>query len=255
MAAAAVTHRRESVGARSANRARTARIRSEKLAAVGLLAAGVMHEINNPLTSILAYAQFLLRTELSAEQRADLERIAAEALRASRIVQNLLTFARPMRPNKNPMDINRALERVLDARRDELARDNIEVRAALHSGLPVVEADGNQLEQVFINIVNNARDAMLERSCGGSLTVATRARDGHVRVTFDDTGPGITDHNIGHIFDPFFTTKDAGRGTGLGLAVCYGIVQEHGGHISARNLPHGGAQFVVELPIAEGTER
>jgi len=230
---------------------RATRMRSEKLAAVGLLAAGVMHEINNPLSAILAYAQLLLKGELTARQRADLERIAAEALRASRIVQNLLTFARPMRPQKSATNVNRAVESALELRQHELDRDGVAVSALLRPGLPPVEADPNQLQQVFINIINNAHDAVLDQGGGDArLTIATHAHDGHVCVTFDDNGPGIPQDCLGRIFDPFFTTKEAGRGTGLGLAVCHGIIREHGGRISALNLPGAGARFVVELPAA-----
>ena len=226
-------------------------MQSDKLAAVGLLAAGVMHEINNPLTAIIAYAQFLLKSDLGEPQRADVEHIWIEAMRASRIVQNLLTFARPMRPQKGRISLNHAVAGALDSRRRQLALDDITVTVALGRRLPPVAADGNQLQQVFINIINNARDAMADYDNGDRrLRVVTYARDGHVGVRFDDTGPGIPDTCADRIFDPFFTTKEVGRGTGLGLAVCHGIIREHGGAISAHRLPRGGTRFVVELPAA-----
>ena len=224
---------------------------TERLAAMGLLSAGLMHEINNPLAAIIAYAQFLLKGELATRQRTDVEHILIEAMRASRIVQSLLTFARPMRPHKSAVDLNQAVANALAARQRELELDDIAVDMALKPGLPLIAADGNQLQQVFINIVNNARDAMVENPDGRRrLSVGTDARDGHVCVRFDDTGPGIPEHCLGRIFDPFFTTKEVGRGTGLGLAVCHGIIREHGGRISAANLPQGGARFVIELPAA-----
>ncbi|HUT75688.1 MAG TPA: HAMP domain-containing sensor histidine kinase [Armatimonadota bacterium] len=238
----------------SANGDRSARIQSEKLAAVGLLAAGAMHEINNPVTAIVAYAQLLLKSDLGERQRADVERIATEALRASRIVQNLLSFSRPMRPQKAPLDLNDAVGGALDRRSRQLAADHIAVHTHLCSGLLLVEADRYQLEQVFINIINNARDAMLLQPDDRRLTVSTTAGDGRVRATFDDSGPGIVPADLDRIFDPFFTTKEEGRGTGLGLAVCYGILKEHRGCISAHNLPAGGARFVVELPRATEDE-
>jgi signal transduction histidine kinase len=238
---------------------------TERLAAVGLLSAGLMHEINNPLTAIIAYAQFLLKSELETHQRADVEHILIEAMRASRILQSLLTFARPMAPQKKMLDLNQAVASALAARRRELELDGVAVDVELKPGLPSIEADGDQLQQVFINIIGNARDAMLEHSTGQRrLSVATDARDGHVCVRFDDTGPGIPDECLGRIFDPFFTTKEVGRGTGLGLAVCHGIIRQHGGRISAANLPprdgasagsgcrrHRGARFVIELPAAK----
>jgi two-component system NtrC family sensor kinase len=233
---------------------RRAQMQSEKLAAVGLLAAGAMHEINNPVTAIVAYAQLLLKSDLGERQRADVARIAAEALRASRIVQNLLSFSRPMRPQKAPLDFNDAVGGALDRRSRQLAADHIAVHTHLRSGLLLVEADRYQLEQVFINIINNARDAMLAQPDHRRLTVSTTAGDGRVCATFDDSGPGIAPADLDRIFDPFFTTKEEGRGTGLGLAVCYGILKEHSGRINAHNLPAGGARFVVELPCTTEDE-
>jgi len=226
------------------------RARSEKLAAVGLLAAGAMHEINNPLSAIIAYAQFLLKGDLTDAQRADVERIAGEALRASRIVHNLLTFAHPMRPQKILLDVNDAVGRALDLRSRQLAADHIAVHTDFRAELPPVEADAYQIEQVFVNVINNARDAMLAVGGDRLLTVATAACDTRVLVSFDDTGPGIPEEIVSRVFDPFFTTKDQARGTGLGLAVCYGIMREHGGCITAHNLARRGARFVVELPAA-----
>jgi len=247
--------RRKAAGARREHGEAASPMQSEKLAAVGLLAAGIVHEINNPLTAIIAYAQFLLKSDLQERQRADVEHIAMEAVRASRIVQNLLTFARPMRPQKSPISINDAVASALDARRQQFVLDDITIHTALSPGLPPIEADSNQLHQVFINILNNARDAMLDHGDGGHrLSVGTYARDSRVCVSFDDTGPGIPDACADRIFDPFFTTKEVGRGTGLGLAVCHGIVREHRGNISAHNLPQGGARFVVELPVAAEDE-
>jgi two-component system NtrC family sensor kinase len=220
------------------------------MAAVGLLAAGAMHEINNPISAIIGYAQLLLKSTLGERQRADVERIAAEALRASRIVHNLLAFARPIRLTKAPLDISGAVHSALEVCAPRLAGDGIAVRADLRTGLPSVAADAYQLEQVFINIIVNARDAMLGQAGERRLTISTAACDSRVRVVFDDSGPGIPEDCLHRIFDPFFTTKEQGQGTGLGLAICYGIVRDHGGSIAVDNLPQGGARFIVELPTA-----
>ncbi len=246
----AVPPQRAAPGDLGGDHDRRAHLDTDKMAAVGLLAAGAMHEINNPISAIIGHAQFLLKSDLGERQRADVERIAAEALRASRIVRNLLAFARPMFSTKTPLDINGTVHSALDLCAPQLAGGGIAVQADLCPDLPPVAADAYQLEQVFINIINNARDAMLGQDGGRCLSVSTAAYDTRVRVVFDDSGPGIPHDCLHRIFDPFFTTKEQGQGTGLGLAICYGIIREHGGSIAVHNLPQGGARFIVELPAA-----
>ncbi|MGE5205069.1 MAG: GAF domain-containing protein [Chlamydiota bacterium] len=223
-------------------------LQSEKMSAIGQLIAGVAHELNNPLTAILGYAQ-LLEGEALEERCLDFVRkLLKQAQRTHRLVQNLLSFARQRTPQKIPVDIRRVLEDSLALREYDFKRGNIAVQREIAEEIPAVTADPHQLEQVFLNIVNNAVDAMLEMDRGGALSVRVFAENGEVCVDFRDTGPGIADP--GRIFDPFYTTKPVGKGTGLGLSICYGILKEHGGEIEARNLPEGGAALLVRLPAA-----
>ncbi len=223
-------------------------LQSEKMSAIGQLIAGVAHELNNPLTAILGYAQ-LLEGEALEERCLDFVRkLLKQAQRTHRLVQNLLSFARQRTPQKIPVDIRRVLDDSLALREYDFKRGNIAVQREIPDEIPAVTADPHQLEQVFLNIVNNAVDAMLEMERGGVLSVRIYSESGAVCVEFRDTGPGIADPK--RIFDPFYTTKPVGKGTGLGLSICYGILKEHGGEIEARNLPAGGAALLVRLPAA-----
>jgi signal transduction histidine kinase len=231
------------------------------LAAVGELSAGVAHELNNPLTAIQAFAQFLAsRKDLDEAVKGDVETIYREAQRASRITGNLLSFARRNKPEKCLISINGALERSVELHAYHMEASNIEMVMELAHDLPLTMADSHQMQQVFVNIINNAEQAMKEAHGGGRLCVKTQRAGKVIRITFADNGPGISEHNLKSIFDPFFTTKDVGVGTGLGLSICYGIVEAHGGHIYARSKAGKGATFVIEIPIvsedhhaAEGT--
>src|SRR6266481_5376855 len=224
-------------------------LQSEKMSAVGQLIAGVAHELNNPLTAILGYAQ-LLESEGLPERAADfVSKLFKQAQRTHRVVQNLLSFARQRKPQKQQVDVRKVLQETLALRDYDLRVNNIKLEQQVDPDLPAVTADPHQLEQVFLNIINNAVDAMLEAGKGGSLKVRMSAKDGDVLAEFQDSGPGIKEP--GKIFDPFYTTKDVGKGTGLGLSICYGIVKEHGGDITARNCPDGGAIVEVRFPSSD----
>jgi signal transduction histidine kinase len=226
-------------------------IQSAKLSAIGELVAGVAHELNNPLTTIMGFAQLLQGEELSKGVKEDLEKIAKAAMRCRRIVGNLLTFARQRKPERMPVNVNEVIERILELRAYQFRMNNIELVRDLEEGLPLMMADPYQLEQVFLNIINNAYEAMESSPTQGKLIVRTRKKDNNVRIEFIDNGPGIPPDVMPKIFDPFFTTKEGG--TGLGLSVSYGIVQEHGGRIWAESEPGKGATFFVELPLDQSS--
>ena len=215
-------------------------LQSEKMSAVGQLIAGVAHELNNPLTAILGYAQLLESEGLSERAAEFVSKLFKQAQRTHRVVQNLLSFARQRKPQKEQVDLCKVLDETLALRDYDLKVNDIKVERDIESAIPAVTADPHQLEQVFLNIINNAVDAMLEVGQGGTLQVsACYTRDGNVHTEFQDSGPGIKEPN--RIFEPFYTTKSVGKGTGLGLSICYGIIKEHGGDISARNPENGGA--------------
>ena len=227
---------------------------TEKMAAVGQLVSGVAHEVNNPLTAVLGFADLLLdNPEVPEAAKKDLGIILHEAQRTKQIVQNLLSFARQMPPQRSQVPINAILRRTLALRSYDLANHNITVIEELDPHLPDVLGDAHQLQQVFLNILNNAYDAVHETGRPGEIQVQSSAREGFVEVGFRDNGAGI--RHPDRIFDPFFTTKEVGKGTGLGLSICYGIVREHGGEIACCNNSHGpGALFTVRLPMADVTQ-
>ena len=224
--------------------------RMERLNALGELVSGVAHELNNPLTAILGYAQMLPALD-SAERSRALATIEDEALRASRIVRNLLSFARQHRPRIESVDLNALLQRIVDVRRYSLAVDSIEVILELGE-LPAVPADEYQLEQVFLNLLSNAHQAVAPAG-SGTITIRTTSMGDRVRVAVTDTGPGIPEELKARIFEPFFSTREVGRGSGMGLAIVFGVVTEHGGRVWVEEAPSGGARFVVELPITSTT--
>lgn len=233
-------------------------VQAEKMSAVGLLVSGVAHELNNPLAGVVGFSQLLLKEQVAEKVRRGLERINKEAERCKKIVRNLQTFARKHTPEKEYIGVNGILEACIELRSYQLRVDNIDVEVDLDANLPKTMADFHQLQQVFINIMVNAHQAMAERGGGGKLTIRTRADGDQIRVEIKDSGPGIPEEVLPRLFDPFFTTKDVGQGTGLGLSICYGIIEEHRGRIYARNAADGGATFVVQLPVVEpemGRER
>ena len=225
-----------------------------KLASIGELAAGVAHEINNPLTAIMGYAQLLSSDEeVSDRIKPDLEKIYSQSQRAARIVQNLLTFARSYEPAKDVIDINDLIARSLELRSYEHNVADIQVITDLQETLPGVSADDNQIQQVLLNVIINAEQSIAARGKSGTIKILTRLVEEGVRISVIDDGAGIPREILERLFDPFFTTKDVGGGTGLGLSVCHGIVTNHGGRIYAESVVGHGATFVIELPAADGT--
>jgi signal transduction histidine kinase len=229
--------------------AHTQLVHAEKLSAVGELASGVAHEINNPLTTILGQSHLLLSDpDLKPSVRDRLTIIAEETSRAARIVQNLLMFARHYSPERRPCALADQARRVLDLKSYQLTQDNIEVETDFPP-CPPVYADENQIQQVLLNLVQNAHQAMAKHPGRRGLTIRVIPRDEYARVEVLDTGPGIDADVLPRIFDPFFTTKPPGDGSGLGLSVSYGIITEHRGHLWGENRPTGGAAFIFELPL------
>jgi PAS domain S-box-containing protein len=223
-----------------------------RLAAVGELAAGVAHELNNPLAAVQAFAEFLAeKQDLDDTIKDDIQTIYQESQRAARITSNLLSFARRHRPEKRFISINEALEKSLELHSYRLKVNNIKVVKEFHPSLPWTMADFHQMQQVFVNIITNSEQAMTKAHGKGKLIVKTQKNGNVIQITFSDDGPGISEENLKHIFDPFFTTKEVGEGTGLGLSICYGIVQEHGGTLYAKSKPGDGTTFTVEIPIVQ----
>ncbi len=224
-------------------------LQSEKMSAVGQLISGVAHELNNPLTAIVGYAQLLEQEPLSARALDFVQKLYKQTQRTRRVVQNLLSFARQRKPLKQDVDLRKVIDEALALRDYDLKLNNIGMERDFSESFPHVVADAHQLEQVFLNIINNAVDAMLEGTRGGLLRVSATTDVEHncAVVELRDTGPGIKDPK--RIFDPFYTTKTVGKGTGLGLSICYGIIKEHGGDITAFNHPDGGAVFQIRLPL------
>ena len=222
---------------------------AEKMAAVGQLVSGVAHEVNNPLTAILGFTDLLMENpELPESARRDLRVILQEAQRTKQIVQNLLSFARQMPPQRQPVQLNSILQRTVHLRSYDFISHGIQVVEHLDESLPVVVGDSHQLQQVFLNILNNAYDAVREATRPARIEIMSARTGSFVEISFRDNGMGIADPE--RIFDPFFTTKDVGKGTGLGLSICYGIVREHGGEIVCHNNPDSeGATFIVRLPV------
>jgi CheY-like chemotaxis protein len=222
------------------------------MAALGQTISGVAHELNNPLATILSWAERLSQKSAAEDSaRRGIEIILSESERAARIVRNLLTFARKRQTTRVMVDVNQVVRETLALRSYERRLSNITVIDALAAGLPQVFADGHQLQQVLLNLIINAEQAMLSANGRGVLVVRTWHVAGPevVVLEINDDGPGIPPEVQPKIFDPFFTTKDVGQGTGLGLTVAYAIVQEHGGHIRVETRPGVGTSFFVELPV------
>ncbi|MBW1990164.1 MAG: PAS domain S-box protein [Deltaproteobacteria bacterium] len=224
-------------------------LQAEKMSSLGKLAAGVAHQLNNPLGGIILYARLLQEEyDLPRAAREDLARIVEGAQRSKDIVKQLLEFARQTRHETRPENINQALERTLFLLENQSLFQNIDIQRRLDETLPPVPCDAQQLNQAFMNIILNAAEAM---DGNGTLILATRAAQNgeYAEVEIADTGPGIPEQDLPRLFEPFFTTKEQGRGTGLGLSLAYGIVANHGGTIQAKNRPEGGASFILRLPL------
>ncbi|MDV2990174.1 MAG: PAS domain S-box protein [Dehalogenimonas sp.] len=227
---------------------------SGRLASVGELAAGVAHEINNPLTGIIGFSERLLRKSSDEKMTTDLKRIHSEAQRAAKVVQNLLTFARQREPRKEPVDVNEILAESLELREYELKQLGIQV-VTHFADLPGISADYYQLEQVFVNLIINAEQAITTSGKGDRLNISSGEMDGYIVVTVADNGPGIKPRDLKKVFDPFFTTRGDEGGTGLGLSICHGIIEEHGGRISVASEPGEGTTFTISLPLETEADR
>jgi len=220
---------------------------SDKLSSIGLLAAGVAHEVNTPLTGISSYSQMLMAQLPPGDPRHQLlEKIYRQTSRASSIVNNLLNFSRVSDARFSAVDLHRVLEDTIQLLEAQLHNTEIEVVRQYAEPLPSVPGNAPKLQQVFMNLILNARDAMPR---GGRLAISTGHEDGWITIRFADNGLGILPENLGRIYDPFFTTKQIGKGTGLGLAVSYGIIQDHGGEIVVESKAGEGTIFRINLPL------
>jgi len=227
---------------------------SERLAVVGQLAADVAHELNNPLQGIVTYSHLLMeKTNCDDPKRGSIQKIVNQANRCTTIIRGLLDFSRPRKPLKKPSDVNSVLEECVSLVENQALFHNIEIARHWNGNLPLVVVDPSQMQQVFMNMIINAAEAM---DGSGRLTVATRfdATEQVIEVEFTDTGHGISEENVERIFDPFFTTKEVGHGTGLGLAISYGIIREHRGTVSVESEKGKGTTFIIRLPVAAEEE-
>ncbi|MBI2400976.1 MAG: response regulator, partial [Deltaproteobacteria bacterium] len=226
-------------------------IQSDKLSSLGELVSGVAHELNNPLTGIMCFSELLLEERLGESAESKLRKINEASHRCKKIIENLLTFARWKRPEKRYDDVNRIIKDSVEFRAYQLSMDNIEIKLDLSGSVPGTMVDASQMQQVFLNLINNARDAIREKGPGGRIEISSRLSAGKIVVSVTDTGKGFSEEVANRLFDPFFTTKDVGKGTGLGLSISYGIIHEHGGNIYASSRLRIGTTFVVELPVVD----
>jgi two-component system, NtrC family, sensor kinase len=226
---------------------------AEKMATIGRLVSGVAHEVNNPLAAILGFTDLLLENpEVPSAAREDLQIILQETQRTKEIVQDLLSFARQRPAQKEPVQINAVLRQTIKLRSYDFSSHGVEVIEEFEENLSPTLGDAQQLQQVFLNILNNAYDAIQESGNHGRIRIRTRRAEDDIEVAFMDNGTGVPDPE--RIFDPFFTTKQVGKGTGLGLSICYGIVRAHGGEILCwNNTGESGSTFVIRLPAATET--
>jgi two-component system NtrC family sensor kinase len=228
-------------------------IHAGKMAALGELAAGVAHEINNPLTGVLTFSSLMLRkVDESHPWKKDLDNIVQQTTRCRNIVRGLLDFARQRKPDKKEWDIHVLLENTINLVEKQAPFQNIKIVKQFKTDIPMLFVDGDQIQQVFMNIVLNAADAM--GGNGGTLTIKTDFKDGMAQISFIDTGCGMTKEHLSKVFAPFFTTKETGKGTGLGLAISYGIIQSHSGDIEVESEVGKGSTFRIRLPIEKQNE-
>jgi two-component system NtrC family sensor kinase len=228
---------------------------SEKMSSLGQMISGVAHELNNPLASILGYSQLLQMSGADSALSGKLDTLAKEAERCRKIVENLLSFARRRAPERVPLSLNQVVRNVVALMQYQLRVDDVSVDLELSRDLPVLHGDTHQLEQALVNLLTNARHAIRGTGAPGTVTVRTLSTpSGGVRLEVEDTGPGVAEADRSKIFDPFYTTKKLGEGTGLGLALVYGIVTDHGGTVDVRQGAPGGARFVVEFAVGRYRE-
>jgi two-component system NtrC family sensor kinase len=222
-------------------------LQSEKLAAMGRLTSQIAHELNNPLYGIMNTLE-LLKTEISpqSKRRKVLEMALSETVRLSDMLRKMLSFSKPDQQEKQAVDLNMALDEILLLHEKQLQENDIKTKTSFNERLPKINASKDQLRQVFLNLVANARDAMPD---GGRLSVTTTADDENVKIEIADTGSGIEEEHLKKIFDSFFTTKDSVKGVGLGLSVCYGFIKDHGGDIDVKSKVGSGTTFTITFPI------
>ena len=221
---------------------------TERMAYVGELSAGVAHEINNPLTSIMLYSQMMLDEDLPESIRSDLQVVSSQAFRAAKIVRSLLHFARKSDPELRPLNIDGLIRRSLEMKSHEFHVNNITVVEDIPLSLPIMMLDEYLIIQVLLNVLTNAEHACVTSHGRGEITVSVSVKDDILRVSIRDDGPGIPADQLGKIFDPFYTTKDVGSGTGLGLSVSLDIISQHDGKIWAESTEGVGTTFHIELP-------
>ncbi|MGQ9508383.1 MAG: sensor histidine kinase [Thermodesulfobacteriota bacterium] len=228
-------------------------IRAGKMAALGELAAGVAHEINNPLTGVLTFSSLMLKkVDENHPWKKDLENIVQQTTRCRNIVRGLLDFARQRKPDKREWDVHALIERTINLVENQARFQDIKIKREFKADMPKLNVDADQIQQVFMNILINAADAMGEN--GGTLTIRTNSYEQTAEISFTDTGCGMSKEHLSKLFTPFFTTKETGKGTGLGLAISYGIIQNHGGEIEVESELGKGSTFRIKLPVEKPEE-
>ena len=222
---------------------------SNRLASLGLMVEGIAHEINNPLASVIGFAQMLRDEDIPDSAREDVETVCDNAQRVADIMTNLLAFARQQKLQRTCVSVNDIVMAALNMRARPLEGDNIAIVTRLDPALPSTMADATLLQQAFLNLIINAETEMKLAHGKGNLLIMTELQDDAIHVSFHDDGPGIAEANLTHVFDPFFSTRGVGQGRGLGLSVCYGIITDHNGRIEVESQPGNGCVFSVELPV------
>lgn len=224
---------------------------TDRLASIGELSAGIAHELNNPLTSVIGLSEMLLEEDLPDETREDIGILSREANRMAEVIKNMLIFARRHPTVRQQIHINDIIIQTLEMRAYEHKLTNIQVIKRFAEDLPEIEVDNFQLQQVFINIITNAEYFIKEAHRGGVITITTEHVGNNIKIIIADNGPGIPEENLNRVFDPFYTTKPIGKGTGLGLSICHGIITAHNGRIYVESEPGKGTTFIIELPVTE----
>ena len=227
---------------------------AEKLTSLGEILSGIAHELNNPLTGVLGYCELLQETSQDKSMKEQLGKINDAAVRCKKIIENLLSFARQHKIEKKYCDINDIIKRTLELKVYQLRIDNIDIYTDLSADIPNTMADTYSLQQVFLNLINNAHLAMVDKKIPGILSIKSEQVNGVIRIIISDTGVGIAEESLSKIFNPFFSTREVGKGTGLGLSISYGIIKEHNGKIYATSKPCVGTSFFIEIPVVHQTE-